>query len=85
MKVWVVKEWEKYGDATECLVRVYSTEDKAKEDLVKIYNDFLYNADDESEEELIKYEWEHNDWVADGLGTVWALMSDMTLDDGISF
>jgi hypothetical protein len=84
MKVWVVKEWENYGDATECLVRVYSTENKAKEDLIKIYNDFLYNAD-ESEEELIKYEWEHNNWVANGFGDVFALMSDMTIDDGISF
>jgi hypothetical protein len=84
MKVWVVKEWENYGDVTECLVRVYSTENKAKEDLIKIYNDFLYNAD-ESEEELIKYEWEHNNWVANGFGDVFALMSDMTIDDGISF
>jgi hypothetical protein len=84
MKVWVVKEWENYGDATECLVRVYSTEDKAKEDLIKIYNDFLYNADDSEEEEFIKQEWENNGWVADE-NTVWALMSDMIIDDGISF
>jgi hypothetical protein len=84
MKVWVVKEWENYGDATECLVRVYSTEDKAKEDLIKIYNDFLYNVDDSEEEEFIKQEWENNGWVADE-NTVWALMSDMIIDDGISF
>jgi hypothetical protein len=45
----------------------------------------LINLRNDREEELIKYEWKHNGWVADGLGTVWALMSDMTIDDGISF